>query len=115
MAIAAESFRQANTREDYRVWFLEVDSINHVVGIGVKSRQELVESLFKSYKDSGKSNWRAFRKGEGHSTPIDLIDFTSKNIYENTHFGNLPTLAEFQHTLAKLQMNLELQPIAQAS
>ena len=39
-------------------------------------------------------------------------DFIDQNIYENTHFGNLPTLSEFQATLNNLQEGVVLQQLA---
>jgi hypothetical protein len=112
LAIAAESLRAQEKPEDYKVWFLELDSRGKVINIGVKNRKELVANLFDSYRKTGKSNWRAFRKNSERSTPIELYDFISKNMFENTHFGSLPTLGEFQETLNALRMNLELKAIA---
>lgn len=112
MAIACEPIKQNKTQNDYKVWYLEIDDRSLVVGVGVKTKDELIADLFAHYGKTGKSNWRAFKKGAEHSTPIEIYDFISKNLYENTHFGNLPTLSEFQTTLESLQMNLELRSIA---
>lgn len=112
MAIACETIKNPKSIHDYRVWYLEIDELHRVVGVGVKTKDELISDLFANYAKSGKSNWRAFKKGAEQSTVIEIYDFISKNIYENTHFGNLPTLAEFQNTLESLQMNLELRSIA---
>ena len=112
MAIACESIKQNKTQNDYKVWYLEIDDRSLVVGVGVKTKDELIADLFTHYGKTGKSNWRAFKKGAEHSTAIEIYDFISKNVYENTHFGNLPTLSEFQTTLESLQMNLELRSIA---
>ncbi len=112
LAIAVESKQHPKQQQDYRVWYLEVDEAGQVVGVGVKSKQELVEHLFESYRRTGKSNWRAFRKGAEKSTPIEIFDFVSMNMHENTHFGNLPTISEFQTVLDTLQSRLELRSIA---
>lgn len=113
MAIAAETSKHPSKRSDYKVWYLEIDEINGaVLGIGVKSRQELVQSLFTNYQKTGKSNWRAFKKEKESSTSIEIFDFISQNIGENTHFGNLPNLAEFQETLDCLKMGFEFRAIA---
>ena len=53
-----------------------------------------------------------FKKDACRSEPVELYDFISQNIHENTHFGNLPTLREFQKTIDQLQLNLELKSIA---
>lgn len=112
MAIAVETFKHPTKRSDYKVWYLELNSQKDVVGIGVKTRTELVESVFRNYHQNGQSNWRVFCKDADHSKEIEVVDFIAQNAMENTHFGNLPTLAEFQLTLGHLQMNLELQSIA---
>jgi hypothetical protein len=112
LAVAVETKKHPENQSEYRVWFLELDSKGQVLGVGVKSKEELVKSLFDSYKKNGTSNWRAFLKGHEQSSPIEAYDFISKNMFENTHFGNLPTLGEFQQTLDSLQLNLELRSIA---
>lgn len=112
LAVAVETKKHPNNQSQYRIWFLELDECGNVLGVGVKSKDELIKSLFESYKKHGTTNWRAFLKGCDKSTPIEAYDFISKNMHENTHFGNLPTLSEFQHTLDSLQMNLQLRSIA---
>ena len=112
MAIAAETAKHPTRRTDYKIWYLEIDERGDVVGIGVKTREELVKDLFQQYRELGRSNWRAFLKGAEKSTKIELTDFISQNLYENTHFGDLPSLGEFQETLNYLKMNLELRSIA---
>ena len=112
LAIAVESKQHPNNQNEYRVWFLEIDSSGQVVNVGVKSKQELVENLFENYRKTGKSNWRAFQKGAEKSTEIQIFDFVSMNMHENTHFGNLPSLNEFQTVLDTLQSRLELRSIA---
>lgn len=112
MAIATETSKHPSNRSDYKVWYLEVTSRGDVVGIGVVTREELVKEVFQTYRRTGKSGWRVFKKGEDHSEPIEIYDFISQNSQENTHFGNLPTLAQFQETLMYLQSNLELRSIA---
>lgn len=112
LAIAVETKQHPRSQNDYRVWYLEIDEGGQVVGVGVKSKQEMVEDLFKNYRKSGKSNWRAFQKGSERSTPVEIFDFVSMNMHENTHFGNLPSLSEFQTVLDTLQSRLELRSIA---
>ncbi len=112
LAIAVETKQHPRSQNDYRVWYLEIDEGGQVVSVGVKSKQEMVEDLFKHYRKSGKSNWRAFQKGSERSTPVEIFDFVSMNMHENTHFGNLPSLSEFQTVLDTLQSRLELRSIA---
>jgi hypothetical protein len=112
MAIAVETKQHPKNQQDYRVWYLEIDQSGQVVGVGVKNKQELIENLFENYRKNGQSNWRAFAKGAERSTAIELFDFVSMNMHENTHFGNLPTLSEFQSVLNALQSRVELRSIA---
>jgi hypothetical protein len=112
LAIAVESKQHPKNQNDYRVWYLEIDECGQVVGVGVKSRQEMVENLFENYRKTGKSNWRAFQKNAERSTPVEIFDFVSMNMHENTHFGNLPSLSEFQNVLDTLQSRLEFRSIA---
>ena len=112
LAIAVESKQHPKNQNDYRVWYLEIDECGQVVGVGVKSKSEMVENLFENYRKTGKSNWRAFQKGAERSTPVEIFDFVSMNMHENTHFGNLPTLNEFQSVLDTLESRLELRSIA---
>ena len=99
LAIAVESKQHPKNQNDYRVWYLEIDECGQVVGVGVKSKQEMVENLFENYRKTGKSNWRAFQKSAERSTPVEIFDFVSMNMHDNTHFGNLPSLSEFQNVL----------------
>jgi hypothetical protein len=112
LAIAVENKQHPRNQNDYRVWYLEIDQTGQVVGVGVKKKQELIEQLFENYRKVGKSNWRAFIKDAERSTPIEIFDFVSMNLQENTHFGNLPSLSEFQTVLDTLQSRLELRSIA---
>lgn len=112
LAIAVESKQHPKNQNEYRVWYLEIDECGQVVGVGVKTKKELVENLFENYRKTGKSNWRAFRKGAESSTPIEIFDFVSMNMFENTHFGCLPNLSEFQNVLNTLQSRLEFRSIA---
>lgn len=112
LAIAVETKQHPRSQNDYRVWYLEINDGGQVVGVGVKSKQEMVENLFANYRKTGKSNWRAFQKGHERSTPVEIFDFVSMNMHENTHFGNLPTLSEFQTVLNTLESRLELRSIA---
>ena len=108
MAIAVETKKHPRERNNYRIWFLELDKVGNVIGLGVKSREELVQDLMNDYKAYGKSNWKAFLKDRDHSTPIELYDFIAQSMHDNTHFGNLPTLNEFQDTLDALGAKLEI-------
>jgi hypothetical protein len=112
LAIAVENKQHPRHYDDYRVWYLEINQSGDVVGVGVKNKKTLVESLFENYKKTGKSNWRAFQKDAEQSTPIEIFDFVSKNTNQNTHFGNLPNLSEFQKVLDSLQSRLEFRSIA---
>lgn len=112
LAIAVETSKHPDNWANYKVWYLKLNSSKDVIGIAVVSREELVKDLFANYKRTGKSNWRAFLKGRDCSNPIEVFDFITQNMHENTHFGNLPTLGEFQETLKCLEMNLELRSIA---
>ncbi len=112
LAIAVETKQHPKNQHDYRVWYLEIDSNGQVLGIGVKSKKEIIENLFENYRKTSQSNWRAFQRGAEKSTPVEIIDFVSMNIHENTHLGNLPTLNEFQTVLDTLHTRLELRSIA---
>ena len=112
LAIAVETFKHPTKKHDYKIWYLQTNIRGDVVGIGVKTKEEVVKSVFDNYRRSGETNWRAFKKDEHKSTPIEIFDFIAQNIHENTHFGNLPGLSDFQETLNCLQMKLEVQPIA---
>lgn len=112
LAIAVETKQHPKNQNDYKVWYLEIDGSGQVVSVGVKTKTELVEHLFDNYRKTGKSNWRAFKAQAEKSTPIEIYDFVSMNMFENTHFGNLPTLNEFQKVLDTLQSRLELRSIA---
>lgn len=112
MAIAVETMKHPQNRSDYKVWHLELNKFGDVIGVGVMTREELVKNLFENYRKNGRSNWKAFLKGAEKSVPIEIYDFISQNMNENTHFGNLPTLSEFQGVLDNLQLNLEVKAIA---
>jgi hypothetical protein len=112
LAIAVENSKHPKNQANYRVWYLETDPRGKVVGIGVKSKNDVIQSLFTSYQKSGKTNWRAFTKESDASKPIEACDFISKNMHENTHFGNLPSLGDFQKTLNHLNMNFQINSIA---
>ena len=113
MAIAVEPAKNPMNRADYKIWYLHIDNVTQdVIGIGSKTREELVQSLFTQYKKTGQSNWRVFKKNSDCSTPIEIFDFIAQNMHENTHFGELPTLSEFHETLQYLQMNFEIHAIA---
>ncbi|MBT7610178.1 MAG: hypothetical protein HN576_10505 [Bacteriovoracaceae bacterium] len=112
MAIAVDTSKHPSKKSQYKIWYLELNTRGDVVAIGVKSRQEMIKNLLEYFRKHGTSNWRAFQKDQEQSTPIEMLDFISQNVHENTHFGNLPVLSEFQETLKCLSMNLELRAIA---
>lgn len=112
MAIAVETKKHPDHRQDYKVWYLELNRFQDVVGVGVKTREELVDSVFSQYRKTGKSGWRAFLKDRSESKEIEIFDFIAQNSQENTHFGNLPTLSEFQEVIEQLKLNLEIRAIA---
>jgi hypothetical protein len=112
IAIAMESYTSETKQNDYKVWYLDVNDANRVTAIGVKTREEILENILSNLQQYKESCWRVFAKETSRSVPIELYDFISQNIHENTHFGNLPTLREFQGTLDQLQMNMELKSIA---
>jgi len=104
MAIAVEPAKNPMKQENYRVWYLQLNDKKEVIGIAVKSREDLVHQLLHQYKKHGKSFWRAFLVGEPRSTAIELFDFIAMGQFQNTHFGNLPTIHEFQETLERLKV-----------
>ena len=112
MAIAAEQYHNNFNQSSYKVWYLEMNRRGEVIAIGSKTKEKVVESVFEHYSKSGESNWRAFSKNSDRSHPVEIYDFISKDDFENTHFGNLPTLSEFQATLNALQIDFELKAIA---
>lgn len=112
LAVCVEPSKKPSEKQNYKIWYLELNSAGKVVGIGVKTKDELVKSVMENFQKTGKSNWRCFQKDREASTEIEVFDFVSMNTYENTHFGQLPTLSEFQATLNALEANLELRSIA---
>ena len=112
LAVCVEPNKNPIKSQDYKIWYLELNSSSQVVGIGVKTRTELIQNAMLNFQAHGKTNWRCFLKDREESTPIEIYDFIAMNSLENTHFGNLPTLSEFQSTLDALKANFELQSIA---
>ena len=112
LAVCVEPNANPTQRQNYKIWYLELDSRGKVVGIGVKTKEELIKSVLENFSKTGKTNWRCFQKESDRSLEIEVFDFISMNSLENTHFGDLPTLSEFQSTLDALQSNFELQSIA---
>ena len=112
LAVCVEPNKNLKKKNDYKVWYLEMDNSARVIGIGVKTRSQLIRSVLENFQKTGKTNWRCFQKESEKSTEIEVFDFISMNNTENTHFGNLPTLSEFQSTLNALQANFELRSIA---
>lgn len=112
LAVAVETSKHPTHKQDYKIWYLEVGADGKVQGVGVKSKPEMLKSIFENCQQTGNTNWRCFQKDREESTAIEIYDFIAMNSNENTHFGNLPTLSEFQLTLDSLQANLELRSIA---
>lgn len=112
LAVCVEPNKHPQKKHDYKIWYLELNSSGRMIGIGVKTREELVKSVLTNFKKSGKTHWRCFQKDREESKEIEIYDFISMNTFENTHFGCLPTLSEFQTTLNSLQSNFELRSIA---
>lgn len=112
LAVCVEPSKTPAKKQDYKIWYLALNSTGKVVGIGVKTKEELLRSVMENFQKTGKTNWRCFQQEKEASTPIEVFDFISINTYENTHFGQLPTLSEFQATLDALESNLELRSIA---
>lgn len=106
LAIAVESKQHPRQQNDYRVWYLEIDHRKEVIAVGSKSKQEMLKGMFQGQK------WRAFPKGADSTRAVEIFDFVAKNSFENTHFGNLPTLSEFQSVLDTLQSKLEIRSVA---
>jgi hypothetical protein len=112
LAVCVEPNKHPEKKGHYKIWYLELDTRSNVVGIGVKNKEELVQSVLENYQKTGKTNWRCFQKEKEASTEIEVFDFVAMNLYQNTHFGNLPTLSEFQVTLDALETSFELRSIA---
>lgn len=112
LAVAVETTKHPASKTNYKIWYLELASSGKVCAIGVMTKEELLASVFSNFQKTGQTHWRCFQKNKEQSTPIEVFDFISMNTFDNTHFGNLPTLQEFQSTLDSLQANLELRSIA---
>lgn len=112
IAIAVETFKHPEKRSDYKVWYLTLGQHHEIINIGILTREELVQDIFQQYRKNGKSGWRAFCVESERSREIEVFDFIAQNSNENTHFGNLPTLDQFQSTLDHLQMNFEVRSVA---
>ncbi|MDH5415305.1 MAG: hypothetical protein OEW87_14300 [Flavobacteriaceae bacterium] len=112
LAVCVEPNKHPEKKNDYKIWYLELTPAGKVVRIGVKSKEELVASILENFNKTGKTNWRCFQKERECSTEIEVYDFISMNMFENTHFGNLPTLCEFQATLNALESSFELRGVA---
>lgn len=112
LAVCVEPSSNPALKNEYKIWYLEINTYGKVIGIGVKTKLELVKNVMENFQKKGKTNWRCFKKDQERSTPIEVFDFISMNNFENTHFGTLPTLSEFQATLNALESNLELRSIA---
>ena len=110
LAVCVET--NPNQKQDYKIWYLELSSSGKVVGIGVKTKEQLILNVLDNFRKTGKTHWRCFQRESEKSYEIEVYDFISMNSLENTHFGDLPTLNEFQATLDALQSNFELQSIA---
>lgn len=112
LAVCVETSKHPQTKHQYKVWYLELDNSGKVCGLGVKTKEELIKSVLENFNKTGKTNWRCFAKEKEVSEPIEVYDFIAMNTFENTHFGHLPTLNEFQSTLDALEYNFEFRSIA---
>lgn len=112
MAIAVECPRHPKNRQDYKVWYLEIDQRHEVVGLGSLKRRELVREVLENFQKNGETDWRAFLKNNSQSTEISVYDFLAQGIFDNTHFGSLPTIDEFQTVLDQLGKQLQLKSLA---
>lgn len=112
LAVCVEPHKHPEKKNEYKIWYLELDASSKVVSIGVKNKGELVASVLENFQKTGNTNWRCFLKEQETSTEIEVFDFIAMNTFENTHFGNLPTLSEFQATLNSLESSFELRSIA---
>ncbi len=43
LAVAVETKKHPKNQSDYRVWYLELDESGKVLGVGVKSKDELIK------------------------------------------------------------------------
>src|SRR5690606_41211068 len=84
LAIAVETKNHPKSQNDYRIWYLEIDERGQVIGVGVKSKDELISHIFDCMKKFGKSLWRAFLKDSESSSPIEIYDFVSMRSEEHT-------------------------------
>ena len=112
LAIAVESNKHPKNQNDYRVWYLELGASGDIHGIGVKSKDQVIESLFANYQKTESLTGRLSLKTQKHRHQLRYLILFRSNTFENTHFGNLPTLSEFQKTLDQLNMNFEIKPLA---
>jgi hypothetical protein len=112
LAVATELKTGALNQGDYKIWYLKINSFGEVFHIGTMTKEELIADIFKNFQKTGQTLWRAFLRDETQSSPIEIFDFIMQGMFENTHFGNLPTLSEFQKVLDYLELNLELRSIA---
>lgn len=112
LAVCVEQNSDPSQKQNYKIWYLELDSRGKVIGIGVKTKTELIQNVLENFRRTGKTHWRCFQRESEKSYEIEVFDFIAMNSLENTHFGDLPTLNEFQSTLDALQSNFELQSIA---
>lgn len=108
LAVAVEYSPHPSKKTDYRIWYLTLNAQKDVIAIGVVSKEELLASLMEDWQAKRPTRWRAFLKDQECSVPIEFTDFVAMNMFENTHFGNLPTLPEFQETLNCMRLQLEV-------
>ncbi len=108
LAFAVEVNPHPRHQENYRVWFMRLNKYGKMTNIGIMSKKDLIQALFRSYREKGKSNWMALTKTSSQFSPIELIDFLAMSTHANTHFGELPTIAEFQKVLNQVQDQVSL-------
>lgn len=109
LVVASEPKKNPTTEFDYRLWYCEINAMGNICSIRTKTCEELIESLFWQKNHLGESFWRVLRKGAENTDEITFSDFISINQFENTHFGNLPTLSEFERSIDVVKYELRNQ------
>ncbi len=109
IAIAVE---KGSVLQEYKVIYLALNEQRKVTRMGVISRGELVLNVLESFRQKKSSGWSAMLKDSEDLVEIGPFDFIAQNMFENTHFGNLPTSEELQKVLALLQLRLEIKSAA---
>jgi hypothetical protein len=109
IAIAVE---KGAVPQEYRVIYLALNEARKVSAISSISRGELVMDVLETFRLKQPSRWRAMLKDQEELAEIGPFDFIAQNMFENTHFGNLPTREELQSVLEQLNLRLETRSAA---